>query len=146
LGLGFGIYALVSNSDIKELLDDHDNLERGPEENSKTAEIVLTTVSALVVLLSFLGCCGAFKVIQKQDTLAGIWLLYAIDIIYFIDLKELSETFFLCIIRIVLCTYIKRFKFGASGKPVCHLRLLSYSALHNSGSAHWRHFGRLDLH
>lgn len=58
--LGVGIYALVGDTaQLNELLDT--NLYTG-------VAIVITVAGALIVLISFLGCCGAF---QESKCLLG---------------------------------------------------------------------------
>lgn len=59
VGLGFGIYALVSNNDLGELIDEG---TLDGNNSSNTAEIVLVSICGVVILITFLGCCGAIKV------------------------------------------------------------------------------------
>ena len=62
---GFSIYALVDEDAQKKILDLHILQEIGVTgftANSQTAEIAAAVASGIVVIVSFLGCCGAIKV------------------------------------------------------------------------------------
>lgn len=62
VSLGYGIYALVT--DDMSLLTDL--IETGTDVrltvSDRQAETILVSVSAVVVVVTFLGCCGALKV------------------------------------------------------------------------------------
>ena len=58
--LGFGIYALASDNEFTDLFTEgslaHEKV------TSKVPELILVGVSAIIVLVTFLGCCGAIQV------------------------------------------------------------------------------------
>lgn len=59
--LGFSIFALTDGEDLAKLV------QRGSGSNLTvsiygTASTVLIVVSVMVILIAFLGCCGAMKV------------------------------------------------------------------------------------
>ena len=64
LGLGYGIYVLVAD----DAIDDNDGgisallNNDGNNVNSRVPELIVIGVSGVVLIVSFLGCCGAIKV------------------------------------------------------------------------------------
>ena len=67
--LGFSIYGLVDGRGVSKLV------EQGSEvmgssitiDLYNSASVVLIVFSSLIVLLSFLGCCGAWKVLHPLN-------------------------------------------------------------------------------
>ena len=57
VSLGYGIYALAKDDD-----NNSDFFREDDGVNDKMPEIVLVSASAVVVILTFLGCCGALRV------------------------------------------------------------------------------------
>ena len=61
--LGFSIYALIDGKTVSHLVEEGAS-EMGESisvDIYKTSAIVLVSASSIVILISFLGCCGALK-------------------------------------------------------------------------------------
>ena len=71
--LGVGIYALVDGEGLSDFLD---QLEIEEDLNIiYLASIFIIVVSSFVLLITFLGCCGALKVRFSAKSVQSSWLL-----------------------------------------------------------------------
>ena len=67
--LGFSIYALVDGQTVSNLVEEgaEDLGESISVDIYKSSAIILIVASSIIVITSFLGCCGAIKVIVTQN-------------------------------------------------------------------------------